>query len=374
MVSRYFLFVVTFLLIFQNLFAQNAYIEIKFDVYTYPDTTWYHSHLICGLDMSATDGIDQKLGEWELPPMSPGGDVRFEIPSADEGESYKDIRDIDSSGYQNIQHRIWTVNNYESSQGYILLWELPENVSMNIRDVIDGQYLNENFSAGKCSIILPHYFSYVFLNVEYTYDTFMDVTPKSLLLPKTAGHADLIVQFSNSFPVRWHVENTAEWIEFGDGDSGTGSGTFSINYPENSNTTPRTTILKLVAENGRLLRSTIDIEVRQLKNQVVGLEQEKNQYPSVFELSQNYPNPFNPNTNIKYQIPFVETPYMASLQHVTLRIFDLLGREISTLVDEYKSPGSYEVEFDGSNLPSGIYFCKMFAGDFTQTIKLVLMK
>lgn len=88
--------------------------------------------------------------------------------------------------------------------------------------------------------------------------------------------------------------------------------------------------------------------------------------PSNFSLSQNYPNPFNPTTTIKYQLPITG--------HVTLKVYDLLGREVATLVNEEKTPGNYQVKFDGSNLSSGVYFYRMQAGDFTQTKKIVLLK
>ena len=88
--------------------------------------------------------------------------------------------------------------------------------------------------------------------------------------------------------------------------------------------------------------------------------------PDKYSLSQNNPNPFNPTTNINYSIP------KSGL--VTLRIFDLLGREIATLVNEEKASGSYTEEFDGSNLPSGTYFYRMESGTFIETKKMMLMK
>ncbi|MFH1194391.1 MAG: T9SS type A sorting domain-containing protein [bacterium] len=107
-----------------------------------------------------------------------------------------------------------------------------------------------------------------------------------------------------------------------------------------------------------------------------------NMLPSTFALYQNYPNPFNPTTIIKFSIASVETPYMASLQHVTLKIFDVLGSKVAILVNEPKEPGTYEVEFNASQLPSGVYFYRIQAGDpsagsaqgFIDTKKLVLVK
>ena len=87
---------------------------------------------------------------------------------------------------------------------------------------------------------------------------------------------------------------------------------------------------------------------------------------SDFYLEQNYPNPFNPNTTISWQSPFGS--------HQTIKVFDVLGNEIATLVDEYKPAGSYEVEFDASRLASGIYFYKLQAGDYTAVKKMILIK
>jgi hypothetical protein len=95
------------------------------------------------------------------------------------------------------------------------------------------------------------------------------------------------------------------------------------------------------------------------------LESEINNILS-FQLEQNYPNPFNPTTKINYKL--------SDDGLVTLKIYDILGKEITTLVNEQKSAGRYEVEFDGDNLNSGIYFYSITAGSFTQTKKMMLIK
>jgi len=88
--------------------------------------------------------------------------------------------------------------------------------------------------------------------------------------------------------------------------------------------------------------------------------------PNKYQLIQNYPNPFNPSTTINYQIP--------ERSFVMLKVYDVLGSEITTLVNEEKPVGSYEVEFDAMSLPSGIYFYRLQAGSFVETKKMVLMK
>ena len=88
--------------------------------------------------------------------------------------------------------------------------------------------------------------------------------------------------------------------------------------------------------------------------------------PLTFGLQQNYPNPFNPATKIEYQIP--------EGSFVTIKLYDVLGNEITSLVNEEKQAGSYEVEFDASNLPSGIYVYQLKADKFVETKKMVLLK
>ncbi len=102
--------------------------------------------------------------------------------------------------------------------------------------------------------------------------------------------------------------------------------------------------------------------------------------PNAFYLHQNYPNPFNPSTTIKFTIPtspFNPSPYQGEgnrERFITLKVYDVLGNEIATLVNEEKPGGSYEVEFNGIGLPSGIYFYRLQAGSFIDTKKMVLLR
>jgi len=88
--------------------------------------------------------------------------------------------------------------------------------------------------------------------------------------------------------------------------------------------------------------------------------------PKKYSLSQNYPNPFNPSTTIRYELPHAA--------EVKLTIFDALGREVQTLVNEKSQPGTYEATFDGSALNSGVYFYKLITDGFTETKKMILIK
>ena len=89
------------------------------------------------------------------------------------------------------------------------------------------------------------------------------------------------------------------------------------------------------------------------------------QVPTTFSLQQNYPNPFNPSTTIKYSVP--------STERVVIKVYGILGNEISVLVNEYKAAGNYEVNFNAQDLVSGVYFYRIKSGDFVQTKKMVLL-
>ena len=112
-----------------------------------------------------------------------------------------------------------------------------------------------------------------------------------------------------------------------------------------------------IDENGNLYVTSLNDEFNQTN-------------PALFLLSQNYPNPFNPNTVISYQLP--------ASSDVTLKVYDVLGNEVTTLVNEYKPAGKYEVEFNSSpgirDLASGIYFYQLKAGDYIITKKMILLK
>jgi hypothetical protein len=101
-------------------------------------------------------------------------------------------------------------------------------------------------------------------------------------------------------------------------------------------------------------------------NPTVDVDEEQSPIPTEFKLEQNYPNPFNPSTKISWQSP------VGSWQ--TLKVFDVLGREVATLVDEYKPAGMYNVQFSMNNLSTGIYFYRLQAGEFVETKKMIYLK
>jgi hypothetical protein len=130
----------------------------------------------------------------------------------------------------------------------------------------------------------------------------------------------------------------------------------------------------LTANDTYLLAANIDtypsqwagVWRRPLSEMITDVDENNSHLPQDYNLSQNYPNPFNPSTKIKYSIP--------QLSQVQIKVFDLLGNEIETLINKEKPAGTYEITWGAENLASGVYIYQLRAGDFVQTNKMLLLK
>jgi hypothetical protein len=120
-----------------------------------------------------------------------------------------------------------------------------------------------------------------------------------------------------------------------------------------------------------------------LLSQFTGTQQISSQVPSAYSLKQNYPNPFNPTTKLKFDVAKFPSGRRSAVAEgvpegrgglVTLKIYDVSGREVQTLVNETLQPGTYETTFDGNKLNSGVYFYKLTSGDFSETKRMALIK
>jgi hypothetical protein len=109
-----------------------------------------------------------------------------------------------------------------------------------------------------------------------------------------------------------------------------------------------------------------DVMLESLNNPLTNTVNNNTAIPTSYSLSQNYPNPFNPTTNVQFSI--------IKVQFVTLKVFDMLGKEVATLVNETLEPGTYETTFHGSQFPSGVYFAKLEAGTYNNIIKMLMIK
>ncbi len=159
----------------------------------------------------------------------------------------------------------------------------------------------------------------------------------------------------------WRSTNYGNnWTQINDG---LGSGAYNV--------------LSLGADDQYLFAGTVSSSIwrRPLSQIYTDINEETITQLTQFSLEQNYPNPFNPSTKIRYSIPSVSLSGNAiEGSRVQLKVFDVLGNEVATLVNEDKPAGSYEVDFNASQLSSGIYLYKLSAGNFIQTRKMILVK
>ena len=127
-------------------------------------------------------------------------------------------------------------------------------------------------------------------------------------------------------------------------------------------------VRSLSISGANLFAGTFDAGVwrRPLSDMITSVDPVTGNLPQVFLIHQNYPNPFNPSTTIKYELP--------KASEVKLSIYDMLGREVSVLVNERRNAGVHEVKFDGAGLSSGVYFYRLQAGNSVQAKKLVILK
>lgn len=118
--------------------------------------------------------------------------------------------------------------------------------------------------------------------------------------------------------------------------------------------------------------SASDYDITTIKySEPIGINNISSEVPDDFMLYQNYPNPFNPLTKFRFQIPAKGKSQKAKIE---ISIYDLLGKKIAEVTNKEYSPGIYEAEFDGSNLPSGVYFCRLTAEEIDKSIKIMLLK
>jgi hypothetical protein len=194
---------------------------------------------------------------------------------------------------------------------------------------------------------------------EVKYDYVIPVELVSFDIKTENGNVVLNWEVSSELNNHGYIIN--RWI--------TADSIYQIGFVEGKVTTTEKQFYSFIdkkVNNNRYHYQLVQIDFNGTKNILAQIAINMSSAINSFTLSHNYPNPFNPSTKIKYQIP--------KLSYVILKVYDVLGNEITILVNEDKSIGSYEEEFDGSGLPSGVYIYKLQAGSFVETKKMVLMK
>ncbi len=134
-------------------------------------------------------------------------------------------------------------------------------------------------------------------------------------------------------------------------------------------------VKSLVISNNYIYAGTYGNSVwRRSLSEILGIQNISTETPTAYSLGQNYPNPFNPTTKIKFDIATDSRFRGNDPPRVVLKVYDVMGREVQTLVNESLKPGTYEVSFDGSALNSGVYFYKLITNGYTETRKMLLLK
>jgi photosystem II stability/assembly factor-like uncharacterized protein len=170
----------------------------------------------------------------------------------------------------------------------------------------------------------------------------------------TSGYINCLAAFGNnlltgkSYGVYLTTNNGSNWTEFNQGFSG------------------QPTVNSLLISNNYIYAGIYGGVWRRPLSDITGINNISTETPSNYSLSQNYPNPFNPITNVKFSI--------VNSEEVKLVVYDIMGKEVQTLVNESLQPGTYEASFDGTMLNSGVYFYELRSGNFRQTKRMILMK
>ncbi|MEZ4822778.1 MAG: SBBP repeat-containing protein [Ignavibacteria bacterium] len=200
-------------------------------------------------------------------------------------------------------------------------------------------------------------------NAKYKdYPTYYNIHGNAVEIDKEGsiyvnGSASKPPQSEEFITLKFDSDGILKWIRYARSNKPSGDESAFINVDNSGN----------VYVAGIAYNFFIELSFGVVKySQSVGITNISNEIPSAFNLYQNYPNPFNPVTKIQYEIP--------ASGFVELKVYDVLGKEVITLVNEDQNAGKYETEFGGADLPGGLYFFKLTSGNYSQTKKMLLVK
>ena len=319
-----------------------------------------------GLDLTATDGIDPALGESDLPPAPPGNgfDARWWIPPFDGSlSSWKDYRapgDPPAFPFNgNKQH----ILKFQSTDFPITIsWSLPTTVAntSTVNDPFNIQVMS--FSGTDSMVVTLSAIPYVEVSIDYS-----DATPVEL----TSFTASVIEGEVN---LNWSTATEINNKGFEIQRKSKGVNWEKIGFVDGNGTTTEPQLYSFrdyTVESGTYYYRLRQIDFDGSFTYSNTVHADINLTITNFQLSQNYPNPFNPSTNIQFHVP--------EAGFVTIKVYNMLGKEVRTLFAEEVSSGSYNINWDGLNdagnkMSSGIYIYRMTAGDFVQTKQMVLLK
>lgn len=373
------LLIIAFVFIEVNAQTQRpANIEIPITIYDNSGLPNNSRILTCGIDSMATDSIDSFLGEyWQFCPFNINGSNSDCIPH-DHFEAVLDIPvepdplSFFFGSWKDFRYGMIPYSGIKSYTIYYLLYEAATALylSWNFPDGVTGLLQDLNYPLPDSGTFTHPYFMYVnHITIRLTYQNVIPVELASF-------NAVLIY---NDVQLNWTTatETNNKGFEIERASSKTTpsqEGWENIGFVPGFGTTTEPKSYSFTDANvstGIYKYRFKQIDFDGTFTYSNEIEVEVDLTPKEFVLYQNYPNPFNPSTSIQYAI--------SNRQLVTLKVYDILGNEVVTLVNEEKQPGVYEVEFnshsdEGQNLSSGIYFYQLNAGSFIQAKKMILIK
>lgn len=323
-----------------------------------------------GLDSTATNCLDPQIGESELPPIPPPGwEALIELPYPECQNSFgspiavhKDFRFGELPFTGTKTHKFW----FRQELGVTIHWNLPSGVTGLLEDVLTGGNIINYPMAGQDTF----YVSYNFIdeiNMILNYDNVIPVEFALFTASVLQNEKEVRLNWTTAtetnnsgFEILRIAQNENVW-----GTIGFVPGFGTTTEPKSYSFTDE----NITAGNYKYRLKQIDFDgTFKYSNEI---EVTVDFTPKELVLYQNYPNPFNPITIIRFEIPSQTRNVNV---FVTLKVYDVLGNEVAILVNEEKQLGAYEVEFNGSQLSSGIYYYTLTSGNFSSTKKLILFK
>jgi hypothetical protein len=317
--------------------------------------------LIAGIDSLATDGLDPLLGEFEIPPLPPAGvfDARFNLPSSTISSLTEIRQGTFAGGFNRIHEMQYQVG---AGAGIVINYDFgsyaPDQVKGRLQDIVTGTLIDTTVS-GMGSYTVPNPSVFNKLKLTMIYGTSIPVELTSFSASSIDKDVNLqwttATETNNSgFSIERKIKNENSWstVSFVDG-RGTTTDVTDYSYTDKN--------VPAGIYNYRLKQ--IDFDGSYEYSNIIEVEVS---LPKTYSLGNCYPNPFNPSTIISYEVP--------KQSNVLLKVYDILGNEVATLVNEEKSEGSYQIIFDASALSNGVYFYRLQSGNFVETKKMILVK
>jgi len=267
-----------------------------------------------------------------------------------------------SSGVQQWVQRYNGLANGED-EAYALVLDNSDNVYVTGRSFVNGTYFD--YTTIKYNSAGIQQWIQIYNGPGEGYDAAYSITTDSLGNIYLTGYSRGNGTGDDYATIKYNSSGVQQWVQRYNGPGNSHDAAYSIATDNSGN----------VYVTGYCYGFGTGYDYGTIKySQSIGIQPTSSEIPKSYSLSQNYPNPFNPVTKIRFSIPLSRGVSADGGRGVLLQVYDILGREITVLVNEQLKPGTYEVEFDGSNYPSGVYFYTLNANEYKESKKMILLK